>query len=90
MAHQNDTLSVPSIRWIGVYPSEIVSLNLPSISLTNMDQERIVSLLKRYYIKSNSKLLQQVLKFKQKELIKISKLYTLFNYYLICNYLIIS
>jgi len=50
-----------------------------------MDQERIVSLLKRYYIKSNSKLLQQVLKFKQKELIKISKLYTLFNYYLICN-----
>jgi len=61
MVHQNDKLNVPSIQWIGVYPSEIVSLNLPSVSLTKVDQARTTSLLKRSYINTNSKLLQQVM-----------------------------
>lgn len=53
-------LSVPTIKWLGVYPTDIVSLNLPSIALTNMDKERVNSLLKRSYINSNDKILQQV------------------------------
>ncbi|XP_026820261.1 meiotic recombination protein SPO11 [Rhopalosiphum maidis] len=61
MVHQNEMLCVPSIKWLGVYPTDIVSLNLPSITLTNLDQERLKSLLKRSYINSNHKLLQQVL-----------------------------
>ncbi|XP_025203511.1 meiotic recombination protein SPO11 [Melanaphis sacchari] len=61
MIHQNEMLCVPSIKWLGVYPTDIVSLNLPSITLTNLDQDRLKSLLKRPYINSNHKLLEQVL-----------------------------
>lgn len=53
-------LSVPSIKWLGVYPTDIESLHLKSISLTDLDQARVKSLLKRSYIYSNNKLLQQV------------------------------
>lgn len=60
MVHQNDMLCVPSIKWLGVYPAEIESLNLPSIALTNLDKDRLKSLLKRSYINTNYKLLQQV------------------------------
>lgn len=60
MVHQNDMLCVPSIKWLGVHPTDIVSLNLPSISLTNLDQDRVKSLLNRSYIHSNNKLLHQV------------------------------
>lgn len=60
MVHQNDMLSVPSIKWLGVHPTDIESLNLPSISLTSMDQTRVQSLLKRTYINSNHNLLHQV------------------------------
>lgn len=60
MIHQNEMLSVPSIKWFGVYPTDIISLNLPSISLTSEDQARLKSLIKRSYISSNYKLLQQV------------------------------
>lgn len=60
MTHQNEMLSVPSIKWLGVYPSDIVSLNLPSIPLTNLDRARLKSLLKRSYVNSNNNILQQV------------------------------
>ncbi|CAI6352400.1 unnamed protein product [Macrosiphum euphorbiae] len=60
MVHQNEMLCVPSIKWLGVYPTDIETLNLPSIPLTNLDQDRLKSLLKRSYINSNHKLLQQV------------------------------
>lgn len=61
MFYQNEMLSVPTIKWLGVHPTDIISLNLPSISLTNIDQERMNSLLKRPYINSNNKILHQVL-----------------------------
>ncbi|XP_015363355.1 PREDICTED: meiotic recombination protein SPO11 [Diuraphis noxia] len=60
MVHQNEMLCVPSIKWLGIYPTEIESLNLPSIALTNLDKDRLKSLLKRSYINTNYKLLQQV------------------------------
>lgn len=60
MIFQNENLSVPSIKWLGVYPSDIVSLNLPNIALTDRDKKKLKSFLKRSYINSNDKLLQQV------------------------------
>lgn len=60
MIHQNEMLSIPSIKWLGVYPTDIVSLNLPSIPLTNLDRARLKSLSKRSYVNSNSNILQQV------------------------------
>lgn len=60
MVYQNEKLSVPSIKWLGVYPSDIISLNLQSTSLTDLDQMRIKYLLKKSYINSNNELLQQV------------------------------
>lgn len=60
MLHQNEMLSVPSIKWLGVHPKDIELLNLPNITLTNKDQAQIKSLLRRSYINSNHKLLRQV------------------------------
>lgn len=60
MIQQNEMLSVPSIKWLGVHPTDIRSLNLSSISLNNLDQARLKALLKRSYINSNGELLQQV------------------------------
>lgn len=61
MIQQNEMLSVPSIKWLGVHPTDIRSLNLASISMNNLDQARLKALLKRSYINSsNSELLQQV------------------------------
>lgn len=68
MIHQNEMLSVPSIKWLGVYPTDIESFNLQSVSLTNLDRARIKSLLTRSYINSNKKLLQQVTDNKSTEL----------------------
>lgn len=62
MVHQNEMLSVPSIKWLGVYPKDIELLNLPSIPLSIRDQALVKSLLKRSYISSNHKLLQEVRK----------------------------
>lgn len=61
MMHQNEMLSVPTIKWLGVYPTDIESLNLPSISLTSLDHTKVKSLLKRSYISSNHKLSRQVM-----------------------------
>lgn len=60
MFYQNEMLSVPTIKWLGVHPTDIESFNLPSISLAIADQQRVKSLLKRSYINSNHKILHQV------------------------------
>ncbi|XP_050439053.1 meiotic recombination protein SPO11 [Adelges cooleyi] len=64
MAHQNEMLSVPCIKWLGVHPSDIVSLNLPTTPLSVLDRLKIESLLKRPYIRSNHQILQQLLALK--------------------------
>ncbi|VVC34577.1 Meiotic recombination, Spo11,Topoisomerase 6 subunit A/Spo11, TOPRIM domain,Spo11/DNA topoisomerase VI [Cinara cedri] len=61
MIQQNEMLSVPSIKWLGVHPTDIQLLDLPSIPLNNLDQARLKALLKRSYINSNYTILQQVL-----------------------------
>lgn len=41
---------MPSIKWIGVYPSEIERLNLVKLPLTGRDNKKINDLMKRPYI----------------------------------------
>ena len=53
MSQITDTLAVPSVRWIGIFPTEIQSLDVPSIPLTVMDKRKIKSLLKRPYMTSS-------------------------------------
>ncbi|XP_050530565.1 meiotic recombination protein SPO11 [Daktulosphaira vitifoliae] len=65
MCHQNDMLSVPSIKWLGVHPMDITSLNLSCIPMGDLDHLRIESLLKRPYINSNYQILQQILALKK-------------------------
>ena len=50
MANAVDKLAVPSIIWIGIHPSEISTLNLPAMELTERDVKKIDELLKRPYI----------------------------------------
>lgn len=55
----SDDLAIPSIQWIGVYPSEIKNLNLQSLPLTKDDVYRINDMIKRPYI--NTKIYQELL-----------------------------
>lgn len=50
MSFLNADLALPSLRWIGVYPSEIKKLRLQSLPLTERDNSRIDSMVKRHYI----------------------------------------
>lgn len=63
MSFCSDELAIPSIRWIGVYPSEIKKLNLHSLALTKEDICRIDSMIKRPYI--SKKTYEQLLILKQ-------------------------
>lgn len=50
MSYCNDDLAIPSIRWIGVCPSEIKSLGLQGIPVNNEDLHRIDAMIKRPYM----------------------------------------
>lgn len=47
MVRKADELTVPSIKWIGVYPSEIEALNLVKLPLSGADNKRINDMLSR-------------------------------------------
>lgn len=55
MSHISDSLAVPSVRWIGILPTEIICLDVPSIPLTAKDRKKIAELLKRPYMTSSFK-----------------------------------
>ncbi|XP_072489564.1 meiotic recombination protein SPO11 isoform X4 [Notamacropus eugenii] len=53
MSFEAHNLTVPTIRWLGLLPSDIERLNIPRgtlIPLTNRDQMKLDSILKRPYI----------------------------------------
>lgn len=52
MSQISDSLAVPSVRWIGIFPTEIFCLDVPSISLTARDKKKIIELQKRPYMNS--------------------------------------
>lgn len=50
MSYAVDELAVPAIQWIGVYPSDIKKLELPSMPMELRDNNRLKNLIKRSYI----------------------------------------
>ena len=53
MSQISDSLAVPSVRWIGIFPTEILCLDVPSIPLTVKDKKKIIELQKRPYMTSS-------------------------------------
>lgn len=47
MVRKSEVLAVPSIKWIGVYPSEIERLNLSELPLSGADNKKINDMLRR-------------------------------------------
>lgn len=47
MVRKSGELTVPSIKWIGVYPSEIEALNLTKLPLSGTDNKKINDMLER-------------------------------------------
>lgn len=50
MSFFNDNLAIPSIRWIGVLPSEMKKFKLQSMPMTQRDANRVDNLMKRPYL----------------------------------------
>lgn len=53
MSYTVDELAVPAIQWIGLYPSDIKKLALPSMPMQFRDIARLKDLYKRSYISEN-------------------------------------
>lgn len=49
MCHISEELAIPNLRWIGIHPSEIISLNITHTPLNDRDRNRIKNILKRSY-----------------------------------------
>lgn len=53
MSNLSDSLAVPSIRWIGVLPSDIQKFGIKSIPMTGEDRRKLESLMKRPGLNDN-------------------------------------
>lgn len=49
-----------NIKWLGVHPTDIIRLNVSTVSLTERDRKMLNSLSDLEYVRSNDKLLEQV------------------------------
>lgn len=88
MVRKSDELTVPSIKWIGVYPSEIEALNLVKLPLSGADNKKINDMLKRRRAMP-SEVLEELAVAKKgvKAKTEIEGLYELSDNYLIDEYL---
>jgi meiotic recombination protein SPO11 len=50
MSYLADSLAVPSVRWIGIYPSEIETLSIPKVRLTKAEIKKLREMIARKYI----------------------------------------
>ena len=53
MSHNAQNLAVPELRWLGLLPTDIRKMNIPSHCLTSLnkyDRKKIESLLERPYL----------------------------------------
>lgn len=50
MSHNSENLAVPSMVWLGIMPSEIDSLDIPTIPMSKQDEKKVTEMLKRPYI----------------------------------------
>lgn len=50
LSHEVEYLAAPSIKWIGVKPSDISVFDIPSMALTDEDLKRVDELSQRCYL----------------------------------------
>ncbi|GAB0094444.1 meiotic recombination protein SPO11 [Sergentomyia squamirostris] len=83
---QADSLAVPEIKWIGVHPSDLLNLKLPTLKMTPNDFRKIQLILNRSYVTGR---VAQELRILQEGGVKgeIESLYTLSDNYFIDEYL---
>ncbi|XP_068086985.1 meiotic recombination protein SPO11 [Anabrus simplex] len=60
MSDQAGELAVPATRWIGVHPSELTGLGVPTQPLSRNDVRKLRDLAARPYIQTNPQLKEQV------------------------------
>lgn len=60
MSHLSARLAVPSIRWLGVHPSDISRLGAPGLALSPRDVAKTRDLLGRPYCETNAALRHQL------------------------------
>ncbi|XP_059617239.1 meiotic recombination protein W68 [Phlebotomus argentipes] len=86
MSQQADSLAVPHIKWIGVHPSDLVTLNIPKQRLTSEDRKKIRDIMKRFYLTASVK---EELKILDENGLKaeIEGLYEFSNNYIIDEYI---
>ena len=53
-------LAIPSLQWVGVYPSELIAHNVVTHQLSDYDLKKIDSLLKRPYVVNNDRLENEI------------------------------
>ncbi|XP_050402116.1 meiotic recombination protein SPO11 [Patella vulgata] len=73
-ACENQHLAVPTIKWLGILPSELSGSHIPEatlIPLTQRDVEKASELLRRPYVNSNWRLREQV---NQGEILSFNKI----------------
>lgn len=64
MSSFSEHLACPFVLWLGIHPTDILSLKIDSKKMSRQDFKKIDSLLKRSYIQDNIDLKNQV-SFKQ-------------------------
>lgn len=87
MCQQADYLAVPSIKWIGLYPSDLKIPQITTIDLTSADKKRLNNILNRPYLTPS---VAEELKILRENGVKaeIEGLYTVSDNYIIDEYLI--
>lgn len=60
MAHLGDKLVVPSLRWLGIHPSDILKFGSPGIPLSQTDKNKCNALLSRPYCTEGLELHHQI------------------------------
>jgi hypothetical protein len=60
MSYQSDDLAVPSVRWLGVHPTDIARLGMKAQPFREADFNKLRKLLLRSYITSHAALQDQV------------------------------
>lgn len=50
MSNQNDVLAVPSIRWLGVFPSDSKKYRIKSVDMTKDDNRKLENLINRPHL----------------------------------------
>ncbi|XP_039279802.1 meiotic recombination protein SPO11 isoform X3 [Nilaparvata lugens] len=84
-----EILAVPSMKWLGVQPRDVIDLHIPSIPLTIEEKRNLEVMCDRQYLKSNPQLLLEITKmFESSSKAEIESLYHFSPSYLTNVYLL--